>query len=313
MSKIKKTRSAYNFYVKRWKTMSPDERAPFNQKAVEDKKRHDKEVYLEKKKNGSFNEEAGNYLFSAASEGDIKRAADALRQGADINYTDPVGDYDRLGMRMGVLEMANEAGNTSMVRFLLNQPGIDVNLESDYSTPLISAVQVGGVDCVRLLLDMSEIDVNKQVRGKTPLMWSAILGHVDEVRLLLAHPNIAANIRDDKGRTALSWTEEPDDEFYKDEGVRNWLEEELERELDYEGGLGYSFDVNYNGEYNDETLEKNRAICHDLIESFLVESRLVLNRVFKKKNIGSGVAHRVGNIVSKRIHGLKPTTTPIVF
>ena len=37
MSKIKKPRSAYNFYVKRWKTMSPDERAPFNQKAAEDK------------------------------------------------------------------------------------------------------------------------------------------------------------------------------------------------------------------------------------------------------------------------------------
>lgn len=311
MSKIRKPRSAYNFYVKRWKTMSPDERAPFNQKAAEDKKRHDKEVYLEKKKHGSFNEEAGNYLFSAAANGDIKRAADALRQGADINYTDPVGDYDLQGWRMGVLELANQVGNTSMVRFLLNQPGIDVNLESDWFTPLIAAVQVGGVDCVRLLLDMSEIDVNKPVRGKTPLMWSAILGHVDEVRLLLAHPNIAANIRDDKGRTALSWTEEPDDEFYKKEGVRSWLWEELERELYItgEGGLGYVFNENY----NDETLEKNRAICHDLIESFLVESRLVLNRVFKKKNIGSGVAHRVGNIVSKRIHGLKPTTTPIVF
>jgi len=290
--------------------MSPDERAPFNQKAAEDKKRHDKEVYLEKKKNGLFNEEAGNPLFSAAANGDIKRAADALRQGADINYTDPVGDYDLQGWRMGVLELANQGGNTSMVRFLLNQPGIDVNLESDYSTPLIAAVQVGGVDCVRLLLDMSEIDVNKPVRGKTPLMWSAILGHVDEVRLLIAHPNIAANIRDDKGRTALSWTEEPDDEFYKDEGVRSWLGEELERELYItgEGGLGFVFNENY----NDETLEKNRAICHDLIESFLVESRLVLNRVFKKKNIGSGVARGVGDIISKRIHGLKPTTT-IVF
>ena len=310
MSKIKKPRSAYNFYVKRWKTMSPDERAPFNQKAVEDKKRHDKEVYLEKKKHGSFNEEAGNRLFSAAADGDIKHAADALRQGADINYTDPVGDYDLHGMRMGVLELANQVGNTSMVRFLLNQPGIDVNLESDWFTPLIAAVQVGGVDCVRLLLDMSEIDVNKPVMGKAPLMWSAILGHVDEVRLLLAHPNIAANIRDDKGRTALSWTEEPDDEFYKKEGVRSWLWEELERELYItgEGGLGYVFNENY----NDETLEKNRAICHDLIESFLVESRLVLNRVFKKKNIGSGVARGVGDIVSKRIHGLKPTTT-IVF
>ena len=270
---------------------------------------------MEKKKHGSFNEEAGNRLFSAAADDDIKHAADALRQGADINYTDPVGDYNLQGWRMGVLELANQVGNTSMVRFLLNQPGIDVNLESDWSTPLIAAVQVGGVDCVRLLLDMSEIDVNKDGWGKTPLMWSAILGHVDEVRLLLAHPNIAANIRDDKGRTALSWTEEPDDEFYKDEGVRSWLWEELDRELYItgEGGLGYDFHVNYNGEYNDETLEKNRAICHDLIESFLVESRLVLNRVFKKKNIGSGVAHRVGNIVSKRIHGLKPTTTTIVF
>ena len=40
MSKIKKPWSAYNFYVKRWKTMSPDERAPFNQKAAEDKQNY---------------------------------------------------------------------------------------------------------------------------------------------------------------------------------------------------------------------------------------------------------------------------------
>ena len=303
MSKIKKPRSAYNFYVKRWKTMSPDERAPFDQKAVEDKKRHDKEVYLEKKKNGSFNEEAGNFLFSAAADGDIKHAADALRQGADINYTDPVGAYAEHGMCMGVLEAAIDSGHTSMVRFLLSQPGIDVNLKSDYSTPLITAVQVGGVDCVRLLLDMSEIDVNQQFGDKTPLMWSAIWGHVDEVRLLLTHPNIAANIRDDKGRTALSWTEKPDDEFYKDEGLISWLVEELHPLIFDDSTLQYKI-WNYNG----ETLEKNRAICHDLIESFLVESRLVLNRVFKKKNIGSGVARGVGDIVSKRIHGLKPTT-----
>jgi|TARA_B110000977_G_C10934423_1_gene438395 hypothetical protein len=53
MNKIKKPQSAYYFYVECWETMSPDERAPFNQKAAEDKKRHDKEVYLEKKKNRS--------------------------------------------------------------------------------------------------------------------------------------------------------------------------------------------------------------------------------------------------------------------
>lgn len=73
MNKIKKPRSAYNFYVKRWKTMSPDERAPFNQKAAEDKKRHDKEVYLEKKKHGSFNEEAGNDLWYAAANVILKK------------------------------------------------------------------------------------------------------------------------------------------------------------------------------------------------------------------------------------------------
>lgn len=308
MSKIKKPRSAYNFYVKRWKTMSPDERAPFNQKAAEDKKRHDKEVYLEKKKNGLFNEEAGNDLWWAAADGDIKHAADALRQGADINYTFPIGQDDQHGRRMGILEAATSNEHTSMVRFLLSQPGIDVNLVSNYSTPLIEAVQVGGVDCVRLLLDMPEIDVN--LGSKTPLMWSAILGHVDEVRLLLAHPNIAANIRDYEGRTALSWTEKPDkdNEYYKDGGLKYWLEEELYPHIISEGALQNKFHY-----YNEETLEKNRAICHDLIESFLVESRLVLNRVFKKKNIGSGVARGVGDIVSKRIHGLKPTTTTIVF
>lgn len=295
--------------------MSPDERAPFNQKAAEDKKRHDKEVYLEKKKHGSFNEEASNHLFTAACDGNIKEAADALRQGADINYTYPIGEYDQHGMRIGILEAATRITHTSMVRFLLSQPGIDVNLVSDYSTPLIEAVQVGGVDCVRLLLDMPEIDVNLGSKTSlTPLMWSAILGHVDEVRLLLAHPNIAANIRDDKGRTALSWTENPDkdNELYRDCGLKDWLEEELYPHIISESALQYKFHDYNDHDYNEETLEKNRAICHDLIESFLVESRLVLNRVFKKKNIGSGVARGVANIVSKSIHGLKPTTT-IVF
>ena len=93
-----------------------------------------------------------------------------------------------------------------IVRELLSRPEIDANLAHVTGTiPLFLAVHLGHVEIVRLLLDARGINVNLAAPdGTTPLCVAAFLGHEEITRLLLAAPNINLNARaGDQGATAL--------------------------------------------------------------------------------------------------------------
>ncbi|OUM67236.1 hypothetical protein PIROE2DRAFT_58917 [Piromyces sp. E2] len=92
-----------------------------------------------------------------------------------------------------------------IVRMLLKQPNININIRDDKGfTALMRAVQGGHSKMVKLLLEEPGIDVNlKNEDGDSALVNAAVNCHLDIVRMLLEHPNIDVNIQDDEGSTAL--------------------------------------------------------------------------------------------------------------
>ena len=86
-------------------------------------------------------------------------------------------------------------GRSGIVRELLSRPGIDVNLATkEGSTPLYYAVQEGYVEVIKLLLAAPGINVNLATDvGITPLYIATEVGHVEVVKLLLAVPGINVN------------------------------------------------------------------------------------------------------------------------
>ena len=119
--------------------------------------------------------------------------------------------------------------NIEKVKRWLDQPGIDVNLQSDERckrgelepvgyTALMWAVRVNCKEVVELLLShpnvKDKIDVNiRDAKGNTALMLAASLSYTNMednegiVELLLSHPNVKdkidVNIHDTEGNTAL--------------------------------------------------------------------------------------------------------------
>ena len=163
-------------------------------------------------------------LIQAAKDQDHKAVLALLKQGIDVNATQPDGatalhwaaysNVDRtadLLIRAGAdvnaknelgatpLWLAANEGNAGMIERLL-KAGADPNVAlSGGETPLMSAARTGMTDAVRLLLvHGANVNAAERARGQTALMWAAARAHDDVVRVLLevgADVHARSNVR----------------------------------------------------------------------------------------------------------------------
>ena len=111
--------------------------------------------------------------------------------------------YSQFGTPLG---LAATKGHAAIVSELLSMPGIEVNriMQNSGLTPLYCVALKGHSRVVKLLLAAHGIDVNQACRdGNTPLYAAVAEGHEEIVRLLLDMPNVNIDERMKEGVTAL--------------------------------------------------------------------------------------------------------------
>lgn len=134
-------------------------------------------------------------LMLAVGHQDQEKAAELIRQGADLDAQNHAGETALL------LAVKNSCGK--IVRLLVDG-GADVNLaDYDCNTPLLDAVQSeGDLATVSLLLAKGARVNGKNCRRETPLHKAAAYGYSDLVQLLIEQ-GAGINQRDINGDTPL--------------------------------------------------------------------------------------------------------------
>ena len=147
-------------------------------------------------------------LWELCSLGKVDEARAALNEGEDVNSRN-------VNIQNGTVLMSvacnASSDHISILKLLLEQPSIEVNLAGDMGLTALHVVTFNGnIEAVRLLLADPRVDVNKtetHVANETALMMAAGLDpsetQVSVLRLLLEHPSIEVNLADDEGYTAL--------------------------------------------------------------------------------------------------------------
>ena len=104
-----------------------------------------------------------------------------------------------------VLADAAGKGDTGLMKYLIEDKGVDVNdMGPLNTTPLFSAIQHNQIDAVKLLLSYPKTDINYiSGGGNTPLMSACRFGYKDIVDMLLDDPRIEVNKQSTHGATAL--------------------------------------------------------------------------------------------------------------
>ena len=153
-------------------------------------------------------------LVQAAKQGESDTLRTLLKEGVDVNATQPDGatalhwaaHWDDLemaqllisaGARANVanvyygvtpLSLACTNGSAPMARLLLNA-GADANAtQSTGETVLMTAARTGNVDVVKALLTHgAEVNAVHPARGQTALMWAAAEEHPAVIRVLVEH------------------------------------------------------------------------------------------------------------------------------
>ena len=126
--------------------------------------------------------------------GNLKAVRAALTRGEDVNSKDVGGGTP---LRWAVVNKEN-----SIVRLLLEQPALDLNLADDKEgdTALHLAVIIDNVEGVRLLLADPRLDPNqKNNDGHAPVMNAMFFCKVDALRELVAHPSVDLDTRNRLG------------------------------------------------------------------------------------------------------------------
>lgn len=102
------------------------------------------------------------------------------------------------------LHIAARTGDIDVVRDLIAQPIIDVNVKNRWkSTPLMIAAGSGSLEIVELLLrhPRTQVDLQAEYYGRTALIEASLKGHLHVVKALVMHgANI--NATDKTGRNS---------------------------------------------------------------------------------------------------------------
>ena len=130
--------------------------------------------------------------------GDLEGARAALQAGMEVN--------SRMGSRgFSGLMIAMSKNHNEVARLLLEQAGVDVNMDCNGSTALHYAVHGNNVEGLRMLLNRQDLNCVNRV-GKldcTPLKLALVYNSVECVSLLLADKRSDSNIKDDYDLTTL--------------------------------------------------------------------------------------------------------------
>jgi uncharacterized protein len=141
--------------------------------------------------------ETDTRLVDAVKSQNTSRARTLIKQGADVNSTQPDGAT--------ALHWAVQWNDADTVELLL-KAGAKVDVSNDYgATPLWLAAQNGSAPLVERLLKAGANPNIGLASGETPLMTAARAGSVGAVRALVkggAHLEAAESFR---GQTALMW------------------------------------------------------------------------------------------------------------
>ena len=119
----------------------------------------------------------------------------------------------RLGHNDSALSIAAKEGFTEIMKILLDQPGVDLNIkDAGRYTPLYHAVDRNNPEIVKLLLDKSNVEEENSLKkninndyqdGQTVLTLAAENGNPDIMRMLLDYPGIDVNFKTFKGLIPL--------------------------------------------------------------------------------------------------------------
>ncbi|KAK6518749.1 hypothetical protein TWF506_005888 [Arthrobotrys conoides] len=135
----------------------------------------------------SKDQDGRSLLSKAAEEGNRAIVELLIQNGADIEPKDSEGCTPFC--------WAAKEGHEEVVRFLLAQPGIDLEVKVGARyygdrgrTPLSYAAEAGHVGVVKLLLETGRVDLDpvRPRAGRTPLSYAAKGGHVAVAQMLLA-------------------------------------------------------------------------------------------------------------------------------
>ena len=136
-----------------------------------------------------------NDLQKNFSQGSFFLVRAALARGEDVN-----GEYsNQTGLMCAVMR-----GHNSIVRLLLEQPTLDLNLtDGEGYTALHYAAKCDNVEAVRLLLADHRLNsVNlKDSYGKTSVMNAMFYKKENVLRELVANPSVHLDTRDGKWRS----------------------------------------------------------------------------------------------------------------
>jgi len=120
-------------------------------------------------------------LHWAAQKGDIELAKTLLYAGANLKATTRIGGYTPL-------LIASRIGNAAMIETLASG-GADANAATTSgTTALMFASQAGNADAVSALITHgANVNAKEKVKGETALAFAAAYGRADVIRVLTAH------------------------------------------------------------------------------------------------------------------------------
>ena len=98
--------------------------------------------------------------------------------------------------------------DTQLVKYIVQMPGIDVNItDVENRTPLFIACDNGNIDIVRFLINTPRFIVNNSGNSEDhiPLIKAVLKHRRDIVECLLRVPGIDVNVRGKDGKSALSY------------------------------------------------------------------------------------------------------------
>jgi ankyrin repeat protein/subtilisin family serine protease/outer membrane protein OmpA-like peptidoglycan-associated protein len=151
-----------------------------------------------------------NALLEASRSGNAEVAKAILEKTADVNHQDQEG---RTALMEAAWSRFARKGNVDVVKVLVQNPKIDVNLkDKNGTTALIAAARGGDPNIVNAILQSKhKVELNSQdAAGRTALMEAisspqvAKTGNADIVKVLIRyHPKPDLDLQDRDGKTAL--------------------------------------------------------------------------------------------------------------